>query len=160
MQIMRSINRIFNRANAGNLLRKGAGLAALAYVGYDAHYIGKVQADLYASEKDAYSSAFYLNNTLYSTNMSKIQEGIKDASYRMELDQGYKRFINSGIGYIKGFCSMLVSHIVPLGLGLGALLTKGLPSKICAGGLGVYAAYEFVKNFFGMGVPHGPLHKE
>lgn len=157
MNIGRNLSRIF-RGN--NLITKGAGLAALAYVGYDAHHIGKVQADLYASEKDAANASYYLNNTLYSTNMSKIQEGIKDASYKMELDQGYKRFIYQGIGYIKGFCSMVVTHVVPFGLGLGALLTKGLPAKLSACGLGLYAGYEFVKNFFGWGVPGDPLTKE
>lgn len=154
MRIGRSISKFFK---SNNLLTKGVGAAALACVAYDAHKIGKIQSDLYASEKDTDSTAYYLNNTLYSTNMSKIQEGIKDASYKMELDQGYKRFFNAGIGYIKGFCSMLVSHCVPLGLGLTALLTKGLPSKISAAGLGIYAGYEFLKNFFGWGVPGGPL---
>ena len=135
--------------NPAQWVTKGIGIAALGAVAYDAHYIGKVQADLYSSEKDAASTGYYLNNSMYSTNMSKIQEGIKDASYEMELDCGWKRFINEGVGYVKGFTSMLVSHIVPFGLGLGALLSKGLPSKICAGGLGIYAGYEFVKNFFG-----------
>ena len=110
---------------------------------------------MYASERDAANAAYYLNNSMYSTNMSKIQEGIKDASYTMELDCGWKRFINSGIGYIKGFSSMLVSHVVPFGLGLGALLAKGKTSKICAGGLGIYAGYEVLKNFFGWGTPNG-----
>ncbi len=141
--------------NPAKWVTKGIGAVALGAVAYDAHYLGKIQADLYSSEKDAASTGYYLNNSLYSTNMSKIQEGIKDASYEMELDCGWKRFINEGVGYVKGFTSMLVSHIVPFGLGLGALLTKGLPSKICAGGLGIYAGYEFVKNFFGWGTPAG-----
>ena len=141
--------------NPAKWVTKGIGAVALGAVAYDAHYLGKIQADLYSSEKDAASTGYYLNNSLYSTNMSKIQEGIKDASYEMELDCGWKRFINEGVGYVKGFTSMLVSHIVPFGLGLGALLSKGLPSKICAGGLGIYADYEFIKNFFGWGTPGG-----
>ncbi len=145
------------KGNTGKYLAKSAGVAALGCVAYDAHYIGKLQADIYASEKDAKAAAYYLNNSMYSTNMSKIQEGIKDASYKMELDQGYKRFFNSGIGYLKGFGSMLVSHVVPLGLGLGALLAKGKLSKGFAGALGIYAAYEFMKNFFGFGTPGGPI---
>lgn len=153
MKILNTIRRTIK--HPGNLITKGIGLAALGCVGYDAHYVGKIQSDLYASEKDAENAKYYLNNSLYSTNMSKIQEGIKDASYTMELDCGWKRFINSGIGYIKGFCSMLVSHVVPFALGLGALLTKGKVSKICAGGLGIYAAYEVAKNFFGLGTPKG-----
>lgn len=141
--------------NPAKWATKGIGIAALGAVAYDAHYLGKIQADLYSSEKDAASTGYYLNNSMYSTNMSKIQEGIKDASYEMELDCGWKRFINEGVGYVKGFTSMLVSHIVPFGLGLGALLSKGLPSKICAGGLGIYASYEVLKNFFGWGTPGG-----
>ena len=111
--------------NPAKWVTKGIGAVALGAVAYDAHYLGKIQADLYSSEKDAASTGYYLNNSLYSTNMSKIQEGIKDASYEMELDCGWKRFINEGVGYVKGFTSMLVSHIVPFGLGLGALLSKG-----------------------------------
>lgn len=153
MRILSTIRRSIK--SPGNMITKGIGLAALGCVGYDAHYVGKIQSDLYASERDATNAAYYLNNSMYSTNMSKIQEGIKDASYTMELDCGWKRFINSGIGYIKGFSSMLVSHVVPFGLGLGALLAKGKTSKICAGGLGIYACYEVLKNFFGWGTPNG-----
>ncbi len=154
MRILNNIRRCITN-NTGKVLAKGAGIAALGLVGYDAHYMGKLQADLYSSEKDADAATYYLNNSLYSTNGSKIQEGIKDAAYTMELDQGWRRFFNAGIGYIKGFTSMLVSHVVPFGLGLGALLTKGKASKICAGGLGIYAGYELLKNFFGLGVPKG-----
>ena len=145
------------KGNAGKYLAKGVGIAALGCVGYDAHYIGKLQADIYASEKDANSAAYYLNNSLYSTNMSKIQEGVRDASYKIDLDQGYKRFFNSGIGYLKGFGSMVINHVIPFGLGLGALLAKGKLSKGCAGALGVYAGFEFLRNFFGWGTPGGPI---
>jgi len=157
MAILSRIGSCFK--SPGNLLRKGVGAAALGCVLYDAHYAGKIQSDLYASEKDAASTGYYLNNTLYSTNMSKIQDKIKDMSYKMELDQGYKRFFNAGIGYIKGFVSMGVNHIVPLLLGFGALLTKGLPAKLSTAGLGVYAGYELLKNFFGWGVPGSKLSK-
>lgn len=154
MKILNNIRRAISN-NTGKMLTKGVGLAALGLVGYDAHYVGKIQSDTYASERDANSTAYYLNNSMYSTNMSKIQDKIKDGAYEMELDCGWKRSLNSGIGYIKGFGSMLVSHVVPFGLGLGALLAKGKASKICAGGLGVYAVYEFMKNFFGLGTPKG-----
>ncbi len=154
MKILNNIRRCISN-NTGKVITKGVGLAALGLVGYDAHYIGKLQADLYSSEKDADAAAYFLNNSMYSTNMSKVQAGIKDSAYTMELDQGWRRFINSGIGYIKGFTSMLVSHVVPFGLGLGALLAKGKAGKICAGGLGIYASYEFLKNFFGLGNAKG-----
>ena len=143
--------------NSGRIITGAVGLAGLGYVGYDSHYIGKMQADLYASEHDASSTAYYLNNDMYSTNMSKTQDKIRNVSYEMELDQGWKRFFNTGIGYIKGFTSMLVAHVVPLVLSLGALFARGNASKICAGGLGVYGIYEVVKNFFGFGTPGGLL---
>ncbi len=133
-------------------IAKGVGLAALGIIGYDSHYIGKMQSDLYASEKDADSSLYYLNNDMYSTNMSKVEDIIKDKSLQMELDQGWKRFFNTGIGYVKGFTSMLVYHAVPFALGTIALL-KG--SKLCAGALGVVGVYKFLKNFFGWGTPNG-----
>lgn len=154
MKVFNNIRRVISN-NTGKVLTKGTGIAALGLVGYDAHKVALLQSDYYASEKDADACAYFLNNSLYSTNMSTIQDGIKDAAYTMELDNGWRRFFNSGIGYIKGFCSMLVSHVVPFGLGLGALLAKGKASKICAGGLGVYAGYEVLKNFFGFGTPKG-----
>ena len=77
MKIAKSIQNYFRHNTKSQLLAKGVGLAALGLVGYDAHYLGKMQADLYSSEKDASSTAYFLNNTLYSTNMSKVQEGVK-----------------------------------------------------------------------------------
>ncbi len=136
------------------VITKGAGLAALGVVAYDANYLGKVQADLYASTKDAKSTAYYLNNSMYMSNMSKFTEKIKNWSFTTELDQTYKRFFNEGIGYIKGFTAMLVNSVIPLGLGLGALLGGKNVSKGSTIGLAIYAGYKFVKNFFGIGTPN------
>ena len=141
--------------NPVSIATKAIGLAGLGYVGYDSHYIGKMQADLYSSEKDADAAAFYLNNSMYSTDMSKVSDNVKNASFQMELDQGWRRFFNSGIGYIQGFTSMLVNHVVPLGLSVGASLGGKISGGICAGGLGAYALGKFVKDFFGMGTPKG-----
>ena len=137
------------------IIIRGAGLTALGMVLSDAHYNGKMRSDLYSSEKDAASTLYYLNNSMYLTSGSKTQEKIKNLSFTTELDQTYKRFFNEGFGYIKGFGSMLATHIVPLVLGAGALAGGNKLSKISAGGLGVYAGYEFIKNFFGFGTPQG-----
>ena len=143
--------------NAGKYLRKGMGLAALGLVGYESHYLGKIQADRYATEKDAKATAYYLNNTMYNDKMSPVRQGIKQTAYEWEMDQGWRRFFNLGIGYVKGFCSMLVSNVVPLGLGLATLFTKGKASKLSAIALGIYGVGAVIKNFFGIGVPHDPL---
>lgn len=146
------------RNNAGKYIKKGVGLAALGLVGYESNYIGKIEADRYATEKDALATSFYLNNTMYNNTLSPVSQGIKQTAYEMELDQGWRRFINLGIGYVKGFGSMLISNVVPLGLGLTTLLAKGKTSTVSAVALGIYATGKFIKNFFGLGVPRGPLN--
>lgn len=140
--------------SVSTVITKGAGLTALGIVAYDANYLGKVQSDLYASTKDAKSTAYYLNNSMYMSNMSKFTEKIKNWSFTTELDQTYKRFFNEGIGYIKGFTGMLVNSVIPLGLGLGALFAKKPAAKICTASLAVYGAYKFIRNFFGIGTPN------
>lgn len=147
-------------AISGNLIKyvtKGVGLATLGAVAYDSHTIGKMQSDMYATEKDVSASAYYLNNMLYNPGMSSIGQKVKDSAFSMEVDQTWRRFFNLGIGYVKGFTSMLTNHVIPFGLGLGALFAKGLPAKICAGGAILYGLGKGIVNFFGIGTPSGPL---
>ena len=144
--------------NPSKLITGAIGLAGLAVVGYDAHNVGKIQSDLYASERDARATTYFLNNDMYLSSMSRSQEKIKDLSFRYELGQNWRRVINVPIGYVKGFFTMLVSHVVPLALSLGALFGKGGVAKGSALGLGIYGAYHFIKNFFGIGTP-GSLTK-
>ena len=44
--------------NVSTMVTKGAGLAALGIVAYDANYVGKMKADLYASSRDAKTTAY------------------------------------------------------------------------------------------------------
>ena len=83
----------------------------------------------------------------------------KNKALRMELDQTWKRFFREGIGYVKGFCSSIIQNIVPTALGITALVSKGKAGTFSAIGLGVYAADEVVKNFFGLGIPPAFRHK-
>lgn len=145
--------------NKSRIITGAIGLAGLGIVGYDSHYVGKIQSDLYASEKDAKDTVYYLNNAMYNTGMSKTEEKVRDFSFDIELATNYKRFFNTGIGYVKGFTSMLISHTIPLALSLGALFAPKTAAKWFAGGLGVYGLYEFVKNFFGISTPGDPLNK-
>lgn len=156
MKILSSIGKFF-KGPTSQIISKTAGLAGLAMVAYDANHIGKMNADIYASHRDAVATGHYINNTMYTSNMSKIQDRIKTTALRMQLDQGWRRFFNTGIGYVKGFTSMLTEHVIPLGLSLTALLTKGKVSKFSAIGLGAYAGFEVIRNFFGLGIPKGPL---
>ena len=153
MSIISTVGTFF-RTNGGKILRKGIGLGALAYVAYDANYLGKVQADLYASERDARATAYYLNNDMYESKMSKTQEKLRHKSLTMEMDFRGRRIFNSVIGYLKGFFSMLISHAVPLGLGAAALFAKSKKvSKFSVIGLGIYAGFHILTDFFGLGTP-------
>ncbi len=145
------ITNFFKNPKTSKYIAKGIGIATLGLIAYDSHYLGKIKADTYSSERDADASLYYLNNTLYSNNMSKVEEGIKEGALNLELHQGVRRFFNEGIGYIKGFTSMLISNVVELGLGIGALLG----SKFSAIGLCAIGAYKLIKNAFGLGVPNG-----
>jgi hypothetical protein len=142
----------------GRYLKKAAGLGAIAMVLHDANHIAKTVADQYACSKDAAAVSHYQNNTLYTDDMSKTQSNIKKLSYKMTLNDSTRRFFNLGIGYIKGFFAMLVNLAVPFVLGLGALSSKKTISRASVAGLGIYGLYKFIKNFFGIGVPKGPLN--
>ncbi len=141
--------------SASSIITKGLGIVALGIVAKDSNHLGKVQADLYASKKDADAAAHYLNNSLYLSDMRKSNEAIKDTAYRFELDQTYKRFFNEGIGYIKGFTSMLINNVIPLGLGIGATFGGKHTAKISTIGLVAYGVYRIIRNAFGIGVPNG-----
>lgn len=132
-------------------LAKGTGLAALAMVAYDSHIIGKIQADVYAKSKDADACMERFSNTQYLSSPSMTTSKMKDAVFKFEMEDNTRHFINSGLGYFKGFGSMLVSSVVPFTLGLGALLGKGKWSKGSAIGLGIYGVIKFFKDGLGFG---------
>ena len=141
MSVIGRIRSVF--PSTSSIVTKGLGLAALGVVLKDSHYLGKVQADLYASKKDADSATYFLNNSMYLSDMRKSSEAIKDTADTM------------GIGYIKGFFSMLVSNVIPLGLGIGAVFGGKAASKMSAVGIAAYAIYRVIRSAFGIGVPNG-----
>lgn len=137
--------------NFTKYLAKGAGIAALGVVAYDSHVVGRLQADVYAKSKDADACMESFSNTQYLSSPSSTMSSLKKEVYNFETDNNARHFVNSAIGYFKGFGSMLISSIVPLGLGLGALLGKGKWAKGCGIGLGVFAIYKLFKDVLGFG---------
>lgn len=137
--------------NFTKYLAKGTGLAALGVVAYDAHTWGKIQADVYAKSKDADACARAFNNTQYLSSPSITTANLKKGVYHLETDSNARHFVNSAIGYFKGFGSMLINSVIPFGLGLGALIGKGKTSKGCALGLGVYGVFKLFKDVLGFG---------
>lgn len=139
------------KRNISKYIIKGAGIAALGVVGYDAHVIGKLQSDVYSKTADANACMSRFSNTQYLSSPSVTTANLKDAVFDLEVKDNTRHFINSAIGYFKGFGSMLVDGVVPFGLGLGALLGKGVWAKGSAIGLGVYGVVKLFKDVLGFG---------
>ncbi len=139
------------KTNFTKYLPKVVGAAALGVVAYDAHIIGKLQADMYAKSKDANALASTYNNTQYLSSPSMTTSKLKDEVNKFEMENNSRHFVNSAVGYFKGFGSMLINSVVPLGLGLGALFAKGKWAKGSAIGLGIYGGFKFFKDILGFG---------
>ena len=146
-----SIGNIFTKANMVKYATKGAGLAALGIIGYDAHILGRMQADSYAKRKDANACMQTYSNTQYLSSPSSTTSKMKGEVHKFEMDSNIRHFINSTIGYFRGALQMMVNDVVPLGLGIGALFAKGKLAKGSAIGLGIYAGVKFFKDVLGFG---------
>ena len=146
-----NLGNIFTKPNLIKYTVKGAGLAALGIVGYDAHIIGRMQADSYAKRKDADACMYTLGNTQYLSSPSTTTANLKNGVNKFEMDSNFRHFVNATIGYFRGFGNMLINDVVPLSLGLGALLGKGKVGKGSAIGLGAYAVVKFFKDVLGLG---------
>ena len=110
--------------NYGKYLAKTAGAAAVGMVAYDAHIYGKLQADTYAQSKEADAIGSAFNRTLCQPEPSVIQSKLKKMLFDFEVTDNLGYLWNSAKGYLGGFGEMLISGVVPLGLGLTALLAK------------------------------------
>ncbi len=139
------------KSNIPKYIYKGAGVAALGIIGYDAHVLGKLQSDVYSKTGDADACMAAFNNSQYLTSPSITMSNLKKGVFNWEVDSNIRHFVNSGIGYFKGFGSMLVDSVIPLGLGLGALLGKGKWSKFSAIGLGAFGVVKIFKDVLGFG---------
>lgn len=145
------LSNVFTKDNVIKYLTKGAGAAAVGIVGYDAHIVGKLQSDTYSKSKDANACMETYSNTQYLSSPSMTTSMMKDKVNDLEMDSNLRHFVNSGIGYFKGFGAMLVDSVVPLGLGLGAILAKGKAATGSAIGLGIYAGVKLFKDVLGFG---------
>jgi hypothetical protein len=139
------------KSNLTKYIAKGVGVAALGVVAYDAHVVGKLQSDVYSKTGDANACMETFSNTQYLSSPSVTTSKLKRGVFNWEVENNLRHFINSGIGYFKGFGSMLVNSVVPFGLGLGALLGKGKWSKGSAIGLGIYGVVKLFKDVLGFG---------
>ena len=146
------------KSNYATYLAKGTGIVGLGLIAKDAHVIGKIQADTYSQSRDADAIEKRANNKLYLSNPSVTMQKMKKTVFNWEVENNFRNFFNQGIGYFKGLGSMLVNNVIPLTLGLTALLGKGILSKASAIGLAGYGILSFFKDGLGMG-HNDPLNK-
>lgn len=139
------------KTNFTKYLAKGVGATALGILAYDSHIVGKLQSDVYSKSRDADACMDAFSNSQYLTSPSATMSKLKKGVFNFETENNFRHFVNSAIGYFKGFGSMLVDNVVPLGLGLGALCGKGKWAKGSAIGLGIYAGFKLLKDVLGFG---------
>lgn len=139
------------KRNIMKYIPKAVGAAALGMVAYDSHIVGKIQSDVYAKSRDADACAETFNNSQHLSNPSMVTSNLKDGVHRFEMNNNLRHFVNSGIGYFKGACSMIINNVVPFTLGVGALLGKGILAKGSAIGLGAYGIVKIFKDVLGFG---------
>ena len=138
----------------GNIAARATGVAALGVTAYDAHVLGKLQADVYSqsNEADRLTAAAYNNNYLDTPSavMGKVKKGI----FKFQVDNSIFMPFDAVIGYVKGFASSCVNSVIPGLLGLGALFGGKVSSKFSALGLLVYGGYKIFQEGFGIGRPN------
>lgn len=135
-------------------LAKTAGVAGLALIAYDAHKAGKYEAT--RTQKEIKSKGLtdeYLEN-MKQEKASKIQSDVKDGLFKFWADENVTTFFTHIAGYAAGAGKILLNDIIPLGLATGAILTKGLPSKLFGLGLVGYGAAFLLQELFGIGKTH------
>lgn len=143
-----------NSSGILNYLTKAVGVAGLGLIAYDAHYAGKMEAPVYEKNHKAESLADrYIDDTKLESP-SVIQSAVKKRLFQYNMDENLTGFFTSTAGYLKGFTSMLVGNVVPLGLSVGTFLGKGTFSKLCGAGLIAYGGIFLLQEAFGIGKSH------
>ena len=140
------------KQNYGTYLAKAVGVGALGMIAYDAHILGLLQSDMYSKSRDAKACVGRAHNAMFLSKPSAINNNLKKEVLRLEEDQNWRSFINSGIGYLKGFGMSLISNVVPMSLGLMTVIVSKKP-VVKVGGclLGAYGVVSFFKDVLGYG---------
>ena len=140
------------RNNYGKYIARGVGAAAVYLCARDAHVYGKVKAEENLRNKNAAAAHYYLDNSMSIDKPSLTKSRMKDGILRFELSHDIRGFFNSFTGYFKGLGASLVSDVLPLGLGLTALLAKNKTVAKASGiGLAAMAVFSFFKDGLGIG---------
>ena len=90
MSISTALSSVKN--NFSKYLVKGAGVAALGVVAYDAHVLGKLQSDVYSKSKDADACMDAFSNTQYLSSPSITTANLKNTVFDFEVKRLQKHF--------------------------------------------------------------------
>lgn len=151
-----SITTAIKNTSVSNILVKTAGIGALGLVAYDSHNAGKIEAGAYQKTVKSKSLAQNAIDDLTLSDPSIVKQKVKGKIFQFNLDENLSGFFTSIAGYIKGFASMTVSNVIPMGLALGTVLSpsKTLLSKTFGVGLLAYGAVFLAQEVLGIGKEH------
>lgn len=134
-----------------NYLVKAVGVGGLTLVGYESHSYGKLQATNFATNVKADTLTKQLIENTKLDTPSTIRNSLKKQIFNFHMEEGFSDFFTTTAGYIKGFGTMLVSNVVPLGLSAATIMTKGFVSKMFGAGLLAYGGIYLLQEIFGIG---------
>lgn len=134
-----------------NVLTKTVGVIGLSMVAYDSHVAGKIKAVSHEKNHKATSLAGRFLDDTKLDSPSVVKEHAKKSIFRYFLDENLSGFFASIAGYAKGFSDMLVTNVIPFGLSVGTVLTKGVTSKCFGAGLLAYGGIFLAQEIFGIG---------
>lgn len=137
--------------SVGSVLAKTAGVIGIGLIGYDAHCAGKMEASSYASNRKANGLSEGYKDHLKLDSPSVVKNEIKNELFDYNLNENLSGFFASIGGYIKGALSMAFGNIIPLGLSIATICTKGKASKFCGAGLAIYGGIYLAQELFGIG---------
>lgn len=132
-------------------LTKAAGFVGLGLIAIDSHNAGSIKGAAYEKSCKAQElNERHLRN-MELNSPSVVQSAVKKRILQFQMDENITGFFNTLKGYFGGFSSMLVDHIVPLGLSIGTFIGKGPFSKLCGLGLLAYGGIFLLQEIFGIG---------
>ncbi len=120
--------------NMSKFLTKAMGAGAILLSVNDAHKVGVAaknkapQSYVAKNYPDLYINSQRLDRRTLPSVVSKM----KNSWFNFRMDDSAIPALCGISGYISGLSKQLVSNVIPLSLGLGALTLKGKSSKLCA----------------------------
>lgn len=144
----------FKNRSATTLLINAAGLAGIGAVALDVHSHAKTKGAMMERRHKTDSLTSNFINNLSSDSSSAVKTMAKKRLFAFEADENVSGFFTNVKGYATGLASMLLDDAIPLGLSLGAVISKGWLSKGFGVGLLAYGGIFLAQEFFGMGKNH------